>query len=277
MTRSTPGPNSSCQPEAWKGVAVSRDGTELRPGRCVGAPGQGYFHTAAASHRTVCAAAIPNGASEVAAAHGLRRLAAALCVIRARVVPSPPPNRNHRPGGVTRPSKGMLSPRVEAGALGAGAAVGPLQAGKRWPGAVVHLQEQLQRRNDRSAQPRKNGPGRGAVDTSLEPGCVCSPADRPVLGSGQGGSSVGFGDPLVYRALAPAVPAQPPRQPVQKLKCAVPSKSKRFCLAGFLGNDPRHNGRSRNARGIGDPASAHQQHLTGSLDGPGQAPLIMGR
>ena len=195
----------------------------------------------------------------------------------ARVEPSPPPNRNHRPGGVSRPSKGMLSPRVEAGALGAGAAGGPLQAGKRWPGAVVHLQEQQQRRNDRSAQPRKNGPGRGAVDTSLEPGCVCSPADRPVLGSGQGGSSVGFGDPLVYRALAPALPAQPPRQPVQKLKCAVPSKSKRFCLAGFLRNDPRHNGRSRNARGIGDPASAHQQHLTGSLDGPGQAPLIMGR
>ena len=32
---------------------------------------------------------------------------------------------------------------------------------------------------------------------------------------------MGFGDPLVYRALAPAVPAQPPRQPGQKLKCAA--------------------------------------------------------
>jgi len=125
------------------------------------------------------------------------------------------------PEGVTRPSKGMLSPRVDAGALGAGAAGGPLQAGKRWPSGVAHLQEHQQRRNDRSAQPRKNGPGRGAVDTSLEAGCVCSPTDRPVLGSGQGGSSVGFGDPLVYRALAPAVPAQPPRQGVQKLKCAA--------------------------------------------------------
>jgi len=138
----------------------------------------------------------------------------------ARVEPSPPPNRNHRPGGVTRPSKGMLSPRVEAGALGAGAVGGPLQAGKRWPGGVVHLQEHQQRRNDPSAQPCKNGPGRGAVDTSLEGACGCNPADRPVLGSGHGGSSVGFGYLLAQPAPAAAAPVQPPRQGVQKLKCS---------------------------------------------------------
>ena len=36
------------------------------------------------------------------------------------------------PGGA-RPSHEMLSPRVEAGALGARASGGPLRAGKRWP------------------------------------------------------------------------------------------------------------------------------------------------
>ena len=68
--------------------------------------------------------------------------------------------------GGNRPSHGMLSPREEAGPLGARAVEGPLHAAKRWPGGVVHLQEQQQRSNDRSTQPRKNGPGRGAVDAS---------------------------------------------------------------------------------------------------------------
>ena len=52
-------------------------------------------------------------------------------------------------------------------------------------------------------------------------GSVSVSADRPVLGSGWGGSSVGFGDLLVQRAPVSAVPAQPPRQGGQKLKCAA--------------------------------------------------------
>jgi|GEM_PF-2660514 len=44
------------------------------------------------------------------------------------------------------------------------------------------------------------------------------------FGLGPWRDSGGFGDPLVYRAPAPAVPAQPPRQPVQKLKCAAPKE-----------------------------------------------------
>ena len=44
------------------------------------------------------------------------------------------------------------------------------------------------------------------------------------FGLGPWRDSGGFGDPLVYRAPAPAVSAQPPRQPVQKLKCAAPKE-----------------------------------------------------
>jgi hypothetical protein len=121
--------------------------------------------------------------------------------------------------GGTRPSHGMLSPREEAGPLGARAVEGPLQAAKRWPGGVVHLQEQQQRRNDRSTQPRKNGPGRGAVDTSLEGRSVSIPADQPVLKSGREESFVGSGALLAQRAPAAAVPAQRPCQGVRKLRC----------------------------------------------------------
>jgi len=62
--------------------------------------------------------------------------------------------------GGTRPSHGMLSPREEAGPLGARAVEGPLHAAKRWPSRVVYLREHRQRRDDRSTQQWKEGVGR---------------------------------------------------------------------------------------------------------------------
>ena len=71
-----------------------------------------------------------------------------------------------------------------------------LQEGRRARGTVarevVYLREHQEGRDNRSTQRRKEGPGRGAVDTSLEGGCVYIPEDRPVLGSGHGGTLVGL-------------------------------------------------------------------------------------
>jgi len=65
---------------------------------------------------------------------------------------------------------------------------------------------------------RRAGPRGGGFE--LQGGSVFMAADQPVLGTGRERRSVGFGDPLVQQALARAAPARPPRQGVQKLKCA---------------------------------------------------------
>jgi hypothetical protein len=41
-----------------------------------------------------------------------------------------------------------------------------LQAGKRWPSGVVHLEEHQQRREDQSAQQRNEPLGSGAVEVA---------------------------------------------------------------------------------------------------------------
>jgi len=68
---------------------------------------------------------------------------------------------------------------------------------------------------------REDGPGRGAVDTSLEGGCVYIPEDRPVLGSAMEGlwwvwrpSGVpGAGACCVRTAAPPACPKTEMRRP----------------------------------------------------------------
>ena len=61
------------------------------------------------------------------------------------------------------------------------------------------------------------------------------PSDRPVLGSDQGGRSVGFGDPLAQRASAQVVAGQPPCQGVQKVKCAPDQGEREMRLARPMG------------------------------------------
>jgi hypothetical protein len=126
----------------------------------------------------------------VAAARGVRRLAASVWGER----------------GGSRPSHGMLSGWVEAGALGAGEEGRPLRAGKgrpRWvvPREVVYLQ----------AHPQRG---------TMLGGSLSVVADWPVFGSGEGGRFGGFGDLLVQRGPAPAVRAQRHRQGVQSPKSA---------------------------------------------------------
>jgi hypothetical protein len=108
----------------------------------------------------------------VAAAHGVRRLAAAVCVLgRGGTGPCIESLPLGRAG--SGPCNGMLSPRLQAGALGARARGGPRRTRKPWPTRVVYVREHQQRRDDRSAQGQNEGLGRGAVDAgSKEDPCA---------------------------------------------------------------------------------------------------------
>ena len=128
----------------------------------------------------------------------------------ARVEPSPPPNRNHRPGGVTRPSKGMLSPRVEAGALRARAAGGPLRARNGGPAGWSICGRTRSGGTIGVRNGGNEGLGRGAVDAS------CWEDPCPFQRTGRREETLwGLATFSAQRAPAPVVQAQPPHQRVQ--------------------------------------------------------------
>gem|GEM_PF-3409634 len=128
----------------------------------------------------------------------------------ARVEPSPPPNRNHRPGGVTRPSKGMLSPRVEAGTLRARAARGPLRARNGGPAGWSICGRTRSGGTIGVRNGGNEGLGRGAVDAS------CWEDPCPFQRTGRREETLwGLATFSAQRAPAPVVQAQPPHQRVQ--------------------------------------------------------------
>ena len=125
--------------------------------------------------------------------------------------------------GGSRLGNGILAPRVEAEVLSARAARGPLRTGN----------------SGRAGWFSFGSPSSGGTIGVRNGGRMVWGVGRWRRVAGRirvrsrGPASFGLGPwrklcwvwrPSGYRALAPAVPAQPPRQPVQKLKCAAPTE-----------------------------------------------------
>jgi len=122
--------------------------------------------------------------------------------------------------GGSRLGNGILAPRVEAEVLSARAARGPLRTGNSGRAGWFSFGSPS---SGGTIGVRNGGRKRWAGERGMQ-------AARRIRVRSRGPASFGLGPwrklcwvwrPSGYRALAPAVPAQPPRQGVHKQKCAV--------------------------------------------------------